>query len=59
MKDQKARDAIAALAREVAGLAITLKEPRLSDADWAAPALAASYNRVIKNLKAICEKMED
>jgi hypothetical protein len=51
MKDEKARDAIAALAREVAGLALTLKEPRLSDAE--------SYNRVIKNLKAICEKMED
>lgn len=50
MKDEAARAAIAELARLVGGLVIAIKTPAMFD--------AAHYDRVMKDLKTICEQME-
>ena len=49
MRDQVARDAIDALAREVAGIVIAIKTPAMHD--------SASYDRIILKLKEITEKL--
>ena len=50
MTDHSARKAIADLTREVAGIVIAIKTPAMFD--------AAHYDRVIKALKDICERIE-